>query len=438
MSLYLPEQKLGSHSNTDSSSHKFMLKGRQTGGMHRGHGWVFRAESYDTMMAWYEDIKSLTEKTGEERNAFVRRHARSVSAGSHTAGSISSEGALEEDEADQVPYSANVSQIDQTSPVHAKLPERPQPGGRFPSDINTSRDLQAPLSPSSSTCSDDRDVIAAAAALPSSDAHHGGFEQQTHKQEQHAHFSRAEDDATRSASKPHMSQPQQNNTLQSQPVSNSTSSQANAIALHGEEYNRQPMHSQDISSEFPGPVAYGTSSQIQSRQAPREFPQQPQRNNSTYGEWMAPVAAGERGTLTGASNDELLHREQRAIPSSTQHQDSKLNLIAPSRQDSIEVQPNEPNQLSNTPKEINTNSPISFPNAEPSLTSPISSGTSQATGLTAPNTQPVFANDSADLKRPSLPNHKSVQTISDLHVPGEFPRSSTPKSVIQGLRNDKF
>ncbi|SLM37125.1 Pleckstrin homology-like domain [Lasallia pustulata] len=72
MSLYLPEQKLGSRSGADSSSHKFMLKGRQTGPMHRGHAWVFRAESRDTMLAWFEDIKNLTEKTGEERNAFVR------------------------------------------------------------------------------------------------------------------------------------------------------------------------------------------------------------------------------------------------------------------------------------------------------------------------------------------------------------------------------
>jgi hypothetical protein len=37
MSLYLPEQKLGSHSSEGSSSNKFMLKGRQTGSMHRGH-----------------------------------------------------------------------------------------------------------------------------------------------------------------------------------------------------------------------------------------------------------------------------------------------------------------------------------------------------------------------------------------------------------------
>ncbi|MCJ1392385.1 hypothetical protein MMC18_005252 [Xylographa bjoerkii] len=161
MSLYLPEQKLGSHSNIDSSSHKFMLKGRQTGGMHRGHGWVFRAESRETMLAWYEDIKNLTEKTGEERNAFVRKHARSFSAGSHKAGSMSSEGALDEDEADHVPYSATTSQFEQESPQEPTLLKRPQPGGRFPSDINVNRDLRVPLSPSSGASSDDHEAIAA-------------------------------------------------------------------------------------------------------------------------------------------------------------------------------------------------------------------------------------------------------------------------------------
>ena len=126
MSLLLADQKLGSHSNADSTSHKFMLKGRQAGGMHRGHAWVFRAESYDTMLAWFEDIKNLTEKTGAERNEFIRRsHARSVSAGSHKPGSVSSDG-MDEDEADQVPYSATASQAD--VPIQEeKLPERPNP-----------------------------------------------------------------------------------------------------------------------------------------------------------------------------------------------------------------------------------------------------------------------------------------------------------------------
>lgn len=176
MSLNLAEQKLGSHSGPDSSSHKFMLKGRQAGGMHRGHAWVFRAESHDTMLAWFEDLKNLTEKTGEERKAFIRRHARSLSGGSQKAPSISSEG-LEEDEADQVPYSATASQVDQSQPQE-KLPERPKPGGRFPSALNINRDSQVPISPSSPSTSDDRDAVAAAGALPGSDVPFGASGEQ--------------------------------------------------------------------------------------------------------------------------------------------------------------------------------------------------------------------------------------------------------------------
>ncbi|EAT80448.2 hypothetical protein SNOG_12036 [Parastagonospora nodorum SN15] len=134
MSLYLPDQKLGSRSQPGSSSHKFVIKGRQTGSMHRGHTWVFRAETYDTMLAWFDDIKALTETSGEERNAFVRRHAsvRSISAGSHH--SASSASGLEEDEADAIPYSANASLANQ--PIRQET-TRPSPGGRFPSDLNT-------------------------------------------------------------------------------------------------------------------------------------------------------------------------------------------------------------------------------------------------------------------------------------------------------------
>ncbi|EWZ28042.1 hypothetical protein FOZG_18244 [Fusarium oxysporum Fo47] len=68
ISLYLPEQELGSHSNGGGCSNRFILKGRKTGGIYRGHTWVFRAESHDTMMAWYEDIKALMDKTPTERS----------------------------------------------------------------------------------------------------------------------------------------------------------------------------------------------------------------------------------------------------------------------------------------------------------------------------------------------------------------------------------
>lgn len=168
MSLCLLDQRLGSRSQSDASSHKFSLKGRQAGGMHRGHSWVFRAESYDTMMAWFEDIRNLTEKTGEERSAFVRRHARSISVGSQSGQSVSSDG-MEEDEADSTPYSANQSM--KGAKTEAPPPQRPEPGGRFPSDINIHRDgsLQAPPSPSSGNSSgykQDESELAAGALRP--------------------------------------------------------------------------------------------------------------------------------------------------------------------------------------------------------------------------------------------------------------------------------
>ena len=118
------------------------------------------------MLAWFNDIKNLTEKTGVERDAFVRKHARSISGGSMTARSVSSDGGMEEDEADQVPYSAAPSQTEH--PIQEIAPDRPQPGGRFPSDLNVHRNLQMPLSPSSGTSSNSHDAIAAAGSLPGS------------------------------------------------------------------------------------------------------------------------------------------------------------------------------------------------------------------------------------------------------------------------------
>ena len=148
MSLCLLDQRLGSRSAQDASSHKFSLKGRQSGGIHRGHSWVFRAESYDTMMAWYEDIRNLTEKSGPERNEYVRRHARSVSAGSQSAPSVSSDG-VDDDEADAVPYAA--SQPSKEAVESPPPMKRPSPGGRFPSDINIERVRDLHNAPSQSS-----------------------------------------------------------------------------------------------------------------------------------------------------------------------------------------------------------------------------------------------------------------------------------------------
>jgi hypothetical protein len=155
MSLYLPEQKLGSHSQEDSSSHKFMLKGRQTGAMHRGHSWVFRAESHETMMSWYEDIEGLSNMTGEARNAFVRQHVRSVS------GRSMNNEVMEDDEADRTPYSAGSAVMAQDRPTSSR-----QAGGAFPSDVQLDRNLQGTLSPSSGDSSAGRDMLGATGSFP--------------------------------------------------------------------------------------------------------------------------------------------------------------------------------------------------------------------------------------------------------------------------------
>lgn len=143
MSLYLPEQKLGSHSEEGSSSNKFVLKGRQTGSMHRGHNWVFRAESHDTMMAWYDDIKTLTEQTPEERNNLVRATSRSLSRTSQRS-SVSSDGV---DDDEEPPFTASVAAVSQQPRQDG--PSRRPSGGRFPSDlqVNAQRGLQVPVSP---------------------------------------------------------------------------------------------------------------------------------------------------------------------------------------------------------------------------------------------------------------------------------------------------
>ena len=251
MSLPLSDQKLGSHSNPDSSSHKFMLKGRQSGGMHKSHAWVFRAESYDTMMAWFSDIKTLTEKSGVERDAFIRRtHARSVSGGSHhQAASISDGSALDEDEADHVPYSAAASQPD--LPKEEK-PQRPNPGGRFPSLLSINRDSQVPHSPSSaSENSGDREVVAAASALPGAGLMAGNM---VAKQSHH---------------------PQA----------------AEGKALDG--------------TAADAPVLSDTYSPGEPKQMPfSPAVQHVDQHNSNYGDWMAPAAAGAGGVAAGAAGAE--------------------------------------------------------------------------------------------------------------------------------------
>ena len=497
-----------------------MLKGRQAGGLHRGHGWVFRAETYDTMMAWYEDIKNLTEKTGEERNAFVRRHARSVSGGSHKPGSISSDGALEEDEADEVPYSANASRFDQTLPQGKKLLERPQPGGRFPSDINIRRNLQVPLPPSSDTSSDDRDVVAAAGALPGSTVPFPGSEQQVHDEEQLTDASGGlkkgpapqQEAPTQPLQKedqdkfpveqgpspqpeapilpaprgPHGKSPvqqtpepqpeayipiarkQEYNNLPVQQGPNPDSArrssvkdethrnqsfeplQSNVTAPLGAGYNEQPVQAHGISSDSSGGVAYGIIPPQEASLAQpdrRRVSSQLIRPDSSYGEWMAPAAASAGGVAAGIVGAKMYQqREDETSPAPQSpvaqktifepkqepltvvsnlldekvEQDTNMDTMASANEMAPYASPSEIEHFGSSPRSPRQVDAMKAQSSSPTTAhQPFGFQVSEMTQSTPVQT------DEGQWSRPAFPHHTSVSTISDLHIPGEYPHSTS-------------
>lgn len=393
-----------------------MLKGRQTGAMHRGHSWVFRAESYDTMLAWYEDIKSLTEKSGEERNAFVRRHTRSVSAGS--ARSIaSSDGGLEEDEADEVPYSAHASLKGQAAPEAP--PQRPSPGGRFPSDIQTDRHLQAPLSPSSGSSEVDHDLTAASGGLQNAGSAHPGFpyheQPTTYREPEHLYTA---------------------NTASQRPSESpiTTSPPAHHVTYTSDSAYRPPPTSA-ASHQHDQPQYLNNQTPVtQPGQAqPSYFPSQPERHSSSYGDWMAPAAGGAAVGVVGA---EAYHHEQQKKQQQTQQQPETPREPVPTpavQEPAISSgESSQPSTRSTAPtsysiisQDIPTEELPVAPN-DPTTKSFLgrsdealpANGASSLTELSedGPETSEV----------PAIMRQNTDISVSDLPVPGRYPRTPAP------------
>lgn len=495
-----------------------MLKGRQTGGMHRGHSWVFRAESYDTMMAWFDDIKNLTEKTGAERNAFVRQHARSVSAGSQKPGSISSEG-MDEDEADAIPYSATASQAGPGTLQQEKRAERPNPGGRFPSALNINRDSQVPLPPSSPSSSGERDVVAAA-GLPGSGVPFGRSGQKVQAGDDEARklgevagaagqptdyyvnspvqkirnrsLSREADrapmegDIPRDGEQMFVSNRKDYNAL---PVQKDPEPMTSSVA----QYGNIPVQAHGVSSDEPGNVAYAATLsqrplsqtenplpfQVQHQQqppaaVPRSLPHSVERHDSQYGDWMAPAAAGFGGTTIGAAGVQAYRKSQQMgdepkrdnvsqpqpvkvepaiFPSPTSTHPLPANAawatdptVAPVLT-AISDSPEDPfgsRRPSDTPQRVPNNAAwANQSHAAPVLASigtyndePIEARVpdtvaeeTQTPGGTLSDPLGHLNDPGAPIRslapRPHVESQASAITISALHIPGEFPRSST-------------
>lgn len=350
--------------------------------MHRGHTWVFRAESYDTMMAWYEDIKNLTEKSGEERNAFVRNHSRSISAGS--ARSVSSDG-LDDNEADEVPYSAQNSDVAIRQQPAAP---RPQPGGRFPSDLTVNRDLQAPLSPSSgSSEADHHDLTTAAGGLqheqPDTSAYYGSHQQY---QPQGHYFA------------PVAGQGQANYQNQYPPA------QAQAP------YEAQHIHQPQPQQVYP----------VQASLNPANEPDLKRHNSTTtYSNWLAPAAGGVAAGALGAEAY-AKHQENQDLdgaPTDTQEEPSSPLEPAPGTTAAAAVSFPSSTRTSSYADTLDSEAPAMATAGHPAQIFAKAAAANGAANGNAKVTQ----------ERPAgaARNHTDF-SVSQLHVPGEYPR--TPMS----------
>jgi len=455
MSLLLTDQKLGSHSEADSKSNKFILKGRQTGTMHRGHQWVFRAESYDTMLAWYDDIKNLTEKTGEARNAFVRSHARSFSSGSQKASSVSGDSGLEEDEADEVPYSvataSSMSMSKQQSASSEKPPpQRPQPGGRFPSDLQVNRHLQAPLSPSSGSSDIDHDLTTAAGGLAAGGA--AGYAARDMQDsgappvESQGYVSPVQ--STVQTQPPMPFPPQQQQQYQPQPTQMYQTEPPQPVQTYqpqppqqytspAEAYPSQPTQPTTYSYDPATTSNLGLQPQQQSAFPPTD------RHASNYGGWMGPAAGGAiLGAGAVGAGDYWHNKRQQAeqLPQDTQQDEALPEAVEPAAA---------PIPLRNPARTLDggTDEAAPEPTSRFSATTvgsefPTSSSAQQeksqglesgggSSGDTAPAHTAYDTNPdgSVNARRtghifPSVIRHDTSTSVSNLHVPGEYPRGS--------------
>lgn len=370
------------------------------------------------MLAWYDDINSLINKTGDERNAFVTRHKRSLSTGSNR--SFSSDGGLEEDEADRVPFSSADSVTNQPAMQETERPSRPSPGGRFPSDLQVNRSLQA-RGPSSGSSSEVGLDLATAAGGP----------QMAHASYPNAYDDRTPYDAAYGPGNPYEYHPDN----QPQQLQQQTSYFAN---------NPPATPGQNAANSAPAvqPVPYQPYQPSAPAQAfpPQQQPQhqypsftQGQRHASNYGDWMTPAAAGAGGLAAGAVGAEALHRHNQdkeqvdEANAASQHENPALvaGAVPVSRSgDGLQDESHEAFSGVAAPVIVSTEGQAApaetreLPQATPAL-----AAAEEGKQIGAANGEVSVGQAQAQAQvAPGVKRQGTDFSVSDLHVPGEYPK----------------
>lgn len=339
----------------------------------------------------------MTETTPQERTAFVRQHARSVSGTSQRAGSISSDGIV--DEEDDEPFSGANSSIVNPGPKQDVVSRRPQPGGRFPSDIAietlSTRGLQAPLSSSgSSGFGDIQDRnVAAASALPGSGI---GKPYAAENSSSPTHAALVNQEAEIDGINPYTSQPIQQNL----------------------DHNKQQLLNGDIGGEVEA-VGVGVAGAALGAGGVGAYHSYEEDEDASYRQQQAEQAALESATVAAPDTLQDQYAEQAAREAAT--------ISSPdTAQDQYALQAASEAAIIAAPDAIHSG---------PSDHHVMSGGRSQG-DLVQTRTNPIQASLEplvTEDVRPTLAagqSHSSVQTISQLHVPGEYPRDVARRDTL--------
>lgn len=285
------------------------------------------------------------------------------------------------DEDDEEPFSATSSAVVAQEPKQDVLPRRPHPGGRFPSDVevSTARGLQVPLSPSSGSSNfEDRNVNAAAAALPGSGIgqHYAG--QHYVQDNSPTHAALVNQAAEQDGINPYTSQPVSHSNLQrNTDVTDSTAIGGAAIGgagLGAAAYHKYQQHHDNDD----------TGNAIQSEHAAAAGA------TPSYLQQQSEQAAYEATMIAAPDVDGPIHGQRSKEQTSVDHDDQSTLAST---------------DVGLTQTKYHTENPaqeILDPLADDIATGRVST----TTGV------------------PKEQAHSSISSISQLHIPGEFPRSS--------------
>ncbi|TGZ80149.1 hypothetical protein EX30DRAFT_341722, partial [Ascodesmis nigricans] len=428
LSLPLADSNLGKHADPNAVSHKFVLRGRQTGSLHRGHSWVFRAETHEKMMEWYSAIQKLTQASATERNDFIVRATSQRLSGAARpifprSDSESSEMGLENDEADEVPYSSQHSTAGMPD-EHLEVPVRPE-GGRFPSDLSLHRDGQQgrDLSTSSDPVSNTGRNAAVAGTT------YAGY-----------NYANLQDDQS------------QQRSADINQQNRSYGKQLQELATYGQASYGSPIVEKVPSSHESQRGTYGHATQsdlaVNNYIVPvmaSGYDNGPQENNIYGNQTGQPT---EEGLTRGASTASKVipYEEQRADPPQSPQYHVQTSTIPVYYQNhpatttiqdqntatqGYPTQPPDSHGHYQQATTLNTNYvPVSIPQGQEQLNPAIGNDPAAASvgnpsgmgpGNEVPRAMPTLVAEKTG--RPASPNNtRSSETISNLHVPGEYPR----------------